>query len=136
MSLEKIFRLSVIVNMIDRITPPAARISQSLREGASRIDDWNKKIRLATQAGRGYLTSGIAVTTGMLTLGKSTFESSKALGELSSLGIKDLAVLERAGKNFSDTWAGTTKSQFIAAAYDIKSAMGASLTPKSARGVF
>lgn len=35
--------------------------------------------------------------------------------------MKDLGVVEDAARQFSDQWAGTTKADFIAAAYDIKS---------------
>ena len=38
-----------------------------------------------------------------------------------SLGVQDLGVVEDAARDFSDQWAGTTKSDFISAAYDIKS---------------
>ena len=57
----------------------------------------------------------------------ATFDTQNALGELSSLGVKDLKAVENAAKSFSDTWAGTSKSDFITAAYDIKSGI-ASLT--------
>ena len=51
----------------------------------------------------------------------STNATTKALGEMASLGFKDLKSLERAAKEFSNQFAGITKSDFIAAAYDIKS---------------
>ena len=57
----------------------------------------------------------------------STFDTQNALGELSSLGVKDLKAVEDAAKSFSDTWAGTSKADFITASYDIKSGI-ASLT--------
>ena len=37
------------------------------------------------------------------------------------LGVEDLDALESAARNFSDQWSGTTKADFISAAYDIKS---------------
>ena len=57
----------------------------------------------------------------------ATFDTQDALAEVASLGVEDLGALEKAAKNFSDTWAGTTKSDFISASYDIKSGI-ASLT--------
>lgn len=60
-------------------------------------------------------------------LATSTFDTQNALGELSSLGVKDLKAVENAAKSFSDTWAGTSKADFITASYDIKSGI-ASLT--------
>ena len=73
-----------------------------------------------TGVGAGIIGAGLATV-------KSTFDTQDALGELSSLGVTDLKAVESAAKSFSDTWAGTTKSDFITAAYDIKSGI-ASLT--------
>ncbi len=52
---------------------------------------------------------------------QAVFETKEALGELSSVGITNLEALEKAGEQFSNTWAGTTKAEFIKSAYDIKS---------------
>ncbi|WP_325228137.1 phage tail tape measure protein [Oscillibacter sp.] len=57
----------------------------------------------------------------MLAPVEATFETRRALGELASLGVEDLDALEGAARNFSDQWSGTTKADFISAAYDIKS---------------
>ena len=58
---------------------------------------------------------------------EATFETRRALGELASLGVKDLEAVEDAARSFSDQWAGTSKADFISASYDIKSGI-ASLT--------
>lgn len=58
---------------------------------------------------------------------KATFDTQNALGSLASLGVKDLQAVEDAARSFSDTWAGTSKADFITASYDIKSGI-ASLT--------
>nr|WP_246565741.1 phage tail tape measure protein [Tissierella carlieri] len=65
--------------------------------------------------------TGAQITNAVLAPVEATFETRRALGELSSLGLKDLKTLEDSAKSFSDTWAGTTKDNFITAAYDIKS---------------
>lgn len=52
---------------------------------------------------------------------EATFETRRALGELASLGVKDLEAVEDAARSFSDQWAGTSKADFISASYDIKS---------------
>jgi TP901 family phage tail tape measure protein len=44
-----------------------------------------------------------------------------ALGEVGSLGVKDLAGLQEAAQQFSNQWSGTTGPEFARAAYDIKS---------------
>jgi TP901 family phage tail tape measure protein len=43
-----------------------------------------------------------------------------ALGELASVGIRDMDALRAVSAQFSNEWAGTTQPDFIAAAYDIK----------------
>jgi len=53
----------------------------------------------------------------------STAATQKALGELSSLGVKDLRAIEDAAESFTNTWSGSTKSEFITAAYDVRSAL-------------
>ena len=40
---------------------------------------------------------------------------------VASLGVQDLEAVENAARSFSDQWAGTSKADFISAAYDIKS---------------
>ncbi|MFR7744048.1 MAG: hypothetical protein ACLU3I_12725 [Acutalibacteraceae bacterium] len=57
----------------------------------------------------------------MLAPVEATFETRRALGELASLGVQDLEAVENAARSFSDQWAGTSKADFISAAYDIKS---------------
>lgn len=73
-------------------------------------------------AGIGGTITGLAMKTVT-----ATFDTQNALGELSSLGVKDLKAVEDAAKSFSNTWAGTSKADFITASYDIKSGI-ASLT--------
>lgn len=48
-------------------------------------------------------------------------KTQKALGEVASLGFQDMEGLESAAVKFSNTWSGTTREDFISAAYDIKS---------------
>lgn len=71
--------------------------------------------------GAAMAAAGTQIAEGVLQPVAATFETRRALGELSSLGVKDLQTIEDAAKEFSSTWAGTTKPEFISAAYDIKS---------------
>ena len=64
---------------------------------------------------------GSQITGAVLAPVEATFETRRAIGELASLGVQDLGAVEDAARSFSDQWAGTTKSDFISAAYDIKS---------------
>ncbi|WP_195282221.1 phage tail tape measure protein [Harryflintia acetispora] len=133
MSLESVFKLSLIMDMVDNLTGPTARMANSV--GAQ----LNKVYRIEHNAGN-MVKNGVAIAeTGRQIAGavlapvEATFATRRAIGELSSLGVKDLGVVEKAAKSFSDTWAGTTKPEFITAAYDIKSGI-ASLTDAGVAG--
>jgi len=67
--------------------------------------------------------AGLALLALPVTLIASTAATQKALGELASLGVKDLRSLEDAAESFTNTWSGSTKAEFIAAAYDVRSAL-------------
>lgn len=121
MSLDKVFKLSVIVNMIDKITGPASKMNGGIDGNMKKLDQWEQKFNSLNRNGIQVAGMGAAVTASTLSLTKSTFETSKALGELASLGIEDFKALSDAGADFSSKWAGTSKAEFISAAYDIKS---------------
>ncbi len=118
MGMESVFRLSVVMGMQDNLTAP-------LSGAAAQVTDTTKKLNDAfgtvQKAGAALTGVGAGITTACLATVTSTFDTQDALGELSSLGVTDLKAVENAAKSFSDTWAGTTKSDFITAAYDIKS---------------
>lgn len=124
MGMDSVYRLSVVLGMIDNMTSPLSGVTDKVTDGAERINQAFGTIQSAGAAlggiGAGILSAGVATVA-------STFDTQDALGELSSLGVKDLQAVEAAAKSFSDTWAGTTKSDFITASYDIKSGI-ASLT--------
>lgn len=127
MSLDTIFKLSVIVGMIDHLTGPMARVNSTVSNSASRLDKLDQSFDDMAKTGVAMAAAGAGITGAVLSHVAATFETQRALGELSSVGVKDLGALKKAAKDFSDTWAGTTKPQFISAAYDIKSGI-ASLT--------
>ena len=124
MGMESVYKLSVILNMVDQLTAPMGRASQNL---GSRLSGLQSGFGMAALAGGGMTAAGVGITNGMMKIAGSTFETQDALAELKSLGITDLKAVEDAARQFSDTWAGTTKADFITAAYDIKSGI-ASLT--------
>ena len=110
MGFESIFKLSVILNLIDNLTSPAQGV----------FGDIMKTGTMLTGA-------GVQLAQALSTPVTASFDTKNAIAELSSLGVEELALLEDAASNFSNTWAGTTKADFISAAYDIKSGI-ASLT--------
>lgn len=124
MGMESVFRLSVVMGMTDNLTAPLSSVTDSVTNSTKRLDDAFGTVQ---KAGAALAGVGAGITTACMATVTSTFATQDALGELSSLGVTDLKAVEDAAKSFSDTWAGTTKSDFITAAYDIKSGI-ASLT--------
>jgi TP901 family phage tail tape measure protein len=108
----------------DLFTKNAGKIEQSYKslDGtiATASDSINKNME-RVQKGAMLVGAGLATLAIPAALAASTMASQKALGEMRSLGIKDLAALAQAAEYFSNRWSGTTKAEFIAASYDIKS---------------
>lgn len=121
MSLESVFKLSLIMNMIDNLTEPMARVSSAAGGSISKLQSMEQTLGGMTKGGAVMAGVGMQITDAALAPVEATFETRRALGELSSLGVKDLGALEDAARSFSDQWAGTSKADFISAAYDIKS---------------
>lgn len=124
MGMDSVFRLSVIMGMQDHLTAPLSDIAGGVDSSTKKMNDAFGTIQ---KAGAALAGVGAGITTACIATVTSTFDTQDALGELSSLGVTDLKAVEDAAKSFSDTWAGTTKSDFITASYDIKSGI-ASLT--------
>ena len=119
--MDAVFKLSVFVNMVDNITQPMGSVGRSLGGVEDKLNSLDNGFRNMAKSGMMMAGIGVGMTQAALAPVGATFATKKALGELASVGIKDLAALEDAAKGFSDTWAGTTKADFITAAYDIKS---------------
>ncbi len=121
MSLESIFKLSLVMNLVDRLSGPMAGVASKVGADVSRLDALSQTFGNFAKAGTVMQEAGSQITGAVLAPVEATFETQRALGELSSLGVKDLDALEGAARKFSDQWSGTTKADFISAAYDIKS---------------
>lgn len=133
MGLESVFKLSLIMNMIDNLSDPLSRVTNGVGGSVSKLESMQQTLGGVTKGGIAMAAVGMQITDAALAPVEATFATRKALGELSSLGIKDLKAVEDAAKSFSDTWAGTTKADFITAAYDIKSGI-ASLSDEGVAG--
>ena len=127
MSLESVFKLSLVMNMIDNLSGPMASVASQVGADVSRLDALGSTFGGMTKAGTAMQATGLQITEAVLSPVAATFDTRRAIGELASLGVKDLGTIEDAARAFSDQWAGTTKADFISAAYDIKSGI-ASLT--------
>lgn len=121
MSLESVFKLSLVMNMIDNLSGPMAGVASRVGADVSRLDALGQTLGSMMKTGAAMQETGAQITSAVLAPVKATFEMRRALGELASLGIEDLDALESAARTFSDQWSGTTKADFISAAYDIKS---------------
>ena len=115
------------MNMVDNITGPMGRISSSVNGGVSRLQKLESAFGGMVKAGTVMTELGSSIAGAALAPVEATFETRRALGELASLGVKDLEAVEDAARSFSDQWAGTSKADFSSASYDLKSGI-ASLT--------
>ena len=75
------------------------------------------------QQGTMMIGAGLALMAAPAALVASTAATQKALGELASLGVQDLRAIEDAAESFTNQWSGANKAEFIAATYDVKSAL-------------
>ncbi len=121
MSLESVFKLSVVMNMIDNLSGPMAGAASKVNANLSTLDKVSAGFGEVAKTGAIMQEAGSQIVDAVLAPVEATFETRRALGELASLGVADLNAVEQAARSFSDQWAGTTKSDFISAAYDIKS---------------
>lgn len=121
MDLGNMFAVQAVMGLVDNITGPLRSVNAGMESTEGRVGRLSAKMR---SLGKAMLpitaAAGIVLATLTGTV-MATAETQKALGELASVGVQDMAALEKAGTRFSGQWAGTTKAQFIAAAYDIKS---------------
>lgn len=115
------FKVFATFSLVDLISGPLGRIRDTMRNVDSGVRNLNARFgRLALAMAPVGLAAG-AVVGGLALLATSGLATEKALGELATLGVKDLAAVEEASRQASNSMAGLTKDQFISAAYDIKS---------------
>jgi len=124
MGMESVYKLSVILNIVDNLSGQMGGVGNNVSGVIGRL---NSAFGTMQKAGAAMAGVGAGITGLCMKTVTATFDTQNALGELSSLGVKDLKAVEDAAKSFSDTWAGTSKADFITASYDIKSGI-ASLT--------
>nr|DAY63976.1 MAG TPA: tail tape measure [Caudoviricetes sp.] len=124
MGMDSVFRVSLVLDMVDNMT---SKVQGAADEVPSAVQKMNDAFGTMQKAGVAMTGMGTAIVGACMGTVTATFDTQDALAEVASLGVEDLGALEKAAKNFSDTWAGTTKSDFISASYDIKSGI-ASLT--------
>ena len=99
----------------------SSNLAGTMGEAVSQMDKFKASAKNLMKIGGWMLGVGTALAGFAALTVKSTNATTKALGEMASLGFNDLKSLEKAAQDFSNQFAGITKSDFIAAAYDIKS---------------
>ena len=129
--------LGVVVSMKDAFSRNAMRVQSSMQSLDASVAEASERMTRnldRIQKGTAMIGAGLALLAVPAALVASTVESQKALGELASLGVKNLNAIENAAESFTNQWAGTHKAEFIAATYDVKSAI--STLSDEAVGVF
>ena len=96
MSLESVFRLSLIMNLIDNLTGPMAGVTSSVDGTVSKLQKVNSTLGSVAKTGAVMQEVGSQITGAVLSPVEATFETRRAIGELASLGVKDLGAVEDA----------------------------------------
>ena len=88
MSLESVFRLSLIMNMIDNLTGPMSGVTSSVNGTVSKLQKANAALGNMAKTGAVMQEVGSQITGAVLSPVEATFETRRAIGELASLGVK------------------------------------------------
>ena len=118
--------LGVVVSLKDAFSQNAGRVQssmQSLDQTVAASSERMTRNMDRIQKGAMLMGAGLALMALPVGLVASTASTQKALGELSSLGVQDLQAIEDAAESFTNTWAGSSKAEFITASYDVRSAL-------------
>ena len=83
MGLESIYKLSVVLDMVDRLTAP---LTTATDQTARKLHDMQNNFGLASLAGTALASAGVTITKGLLGVAASTFDTQDALADLKSLG--------------------------------------------------
>lgn len=118
--------LGIIVSMKDAFSRNAARVESSMQSLDAKVAAASERMTRnldRIQKGTMMIGAGLATMALPAALIASTVATQRALGEMVSVGTRDLRSLEDAAEAFTNRWAGYNKAEFIGAAYDVKSAL-------------
>jgi len=118
--------LGIVVSMKDAFTQNASRIQNAMMDLDATVAASSEKMSRnmdRIQKGTMMVGAGLSLLAVPTALIASTAATQKALGEMASLGVKDLGAIEDAAESFSNQWAGANKAEFVGATYDVKSAL-------------
>lgn len=140
--------LSVFVRLGDQLTAPLRDVEGTIARASERM---NRQLALSMKlAGGGAAAGVIAEGARRMVTGftDSIRDVERAKGELATLGVQDLDLVVRRGREMQNELAGVTADAFVRAAYDIRSGISsltdqgvadmtaaAMVTAKATRGV-
>lgn len=117
----EVFSVFATLSLVDLISGPLGKVQGALRGAEAGVKSFGRTMGELTMS-MAPVALGAGMILGALSLlATSGIATEKALAELATLGVKDLAAVEEAARQASNSMAGLTKDQFITAAYDIKS---------------
>ncbi len=127
--MTKVQKLFFRMDLIDRLTKPAGRAFGKFEQLTKRAGRNISRFTQGAQKGfrniafgaLGLVGAGHAIAGAM----QPALEFNKAVGEVASLGVldKELKSLKKSAFEFSNQY-GTSATEFVAASYDIQSAIG------------
>ena len=91
MGMESVFRLSVVMGIVDKLTPKLPGVEKGVSGSLQNINNGFGAMQKAGAAMTGVGTAILGATAKLVT---STFDTQDALGELASLCVEDLAAVE------------------------------------------
>ena len=128
--MAKSFSLSMIISAIDKLSAPLNTMKGAISGFQVATDKLNTRLGAAQTALDNAFGSPVyqmfdKFKSASLGAINAYGEIATAQGQIRSLGIDDTGIdlITKKAKEFSNTWAGTTTKDFIAASYDIKSAI-------------
>lgn len=121
MSLESVFKLSLIMNMIDNLSGPMAGVASKVGANVSKLDAVSEGLGNMAKTGAVMQEMGSQIAGAVLAPVEATFETRRALGELASLGVQNLGVVENAARRLLRPVGRYNEVGLLSAAYDIKS---------------
>lgn len=97
MGMESVYKLSVILNLVDNLSGQMNNVQSSV---SGSVDKLNSAFGTMQKAGVAMAGIGGTITGLAMKTVTATFDTQNALGELSSLGVKDLKAVEDAARGY------------------------------------
>lgn len=118
--MDSMFTLGVILSAKDMLSPVMGKAGENVGKLATKIQAVSGKMAVMGTASYGM---GRAMLSPVMDTITAYHDLAAAQGDIASLGIgaKGIDTITKSAKEFSNQFAGTTASEFVAASYDIKS---------------